>query len=254
MKLRTLAVAIVVVGVVLIPTTAWAKGAKDVTITGPGLHQPVHVENIAGPTIIEVNRLAEATGLLYAAFRTTPSPITHARPAGKLGPRYRAVYELYASESNTVTIRQDLYPFAAAGFVSYTAPGQHVFQRTARSGWYVTTDKYNTGVDSPSATAMLVSLGAPPPKAKSAAYTVASRRRFSAELETGPVPGSRRTTTDRTSCASDATSIAQISSCAAADAGLLTDGHGQLVFDPGHDVRRQRVARGRRHGWGTDVG
>ncbi len=167
MKLRILAAAAIVVGVALIPATAWAKGAKSITITGPGLGQPAHVENTGGPEIVDVNRLAEATGLLYAAFRATPTPMTHARPAGKLGPRYRAVYELYAGENETVVIRQDIYPFAAAGFVSYTPPGQHVIDRTARSGWYLTTDTYDTGLDSPNATAMLVALGARHPHARS---------------------------------------------------------------------------------------
>ena len=92
--------------------------------------------------------------------------MTHTRPAGKLGRHYRAVYELYVAQDKVVSVRQDLYPFAAAGFVSYTPPGQHVFQRTARSGWYVTTDAYNTGLDSPNATAMLVTLGASHPQAK----------------------------------------------------------------------------------------
>ena len=167
MKLRIIVVAAIVVGVALVPAAAWAKGAKDVTITGPGLHKPVHVENTAGPKIVEVNRLAEATGLLYAAFRTRPSPMTAARPAGKLGPRYRAVYELYAAEGKVVVVRQDLYPFAAAGFVSHTPPGQPVFERTAQSGWYVTADSFSTGLNGRSATAMLVALGATDRRARS---------------------------------------------------------------------------------------
>jgi hypothetical protein len=166
MKLRILVVAAVVVAVALVPATAWAKGAKNVTITGPGLKKPVHVENTPGPKIVAVNRLAQATGLYYAAFQTTPNPMTDVRPAGKLGPRYRAVYELYASEDKVVTIRQDLYPFATAGFVSHTPSGQRVFDRTAPGGWYVATDSFN-GVDSRSATAMLVALGVPDRRARS---------------------------------------------------------------------------------------
>ena len=163
MKLRILVVATIVAGVALVPGSAWAKGAKGVTITGPGLDQPVHVENTAGPAVVEVNRLSEATGLLDAAFRTRPSPMTRARPAGTLGPRYRAVYELSASEDTTVVVRQDLYPFAAAGFVSYTPPGQRVFEKTATSGWYVATDAHDTGIDGQSAVTMLVALGASRP-------------------------------------------------------------------------------------------
>ena len=159
MKHRILVFAAIVVGIALAPATAWAKGAKDVTISGPGLNRPVTVENTVGPHVVEVNRLAEATGLFYAAFRTKPSPMTRARPAGRLGPRYRAVYELYASEATTVTIRQDIYPFAAAGFASYTPPGQRALDKTATSGWYVTSDTTNTGIDGRRATGMLVALG-----------------------------------------------------------------------------------------------
>ncbi len=80
-----------------------------------------------------------------------------------MGPRYRAVYELSASEDTTVVVRQDLYPFAAAGFVSYTPPGQRVFEKTATSGWYVATDAHDTGIDGQSVVTMLVALGASRP-------------------------------------------------------------------------------------------
>jgi hypothetical protein len=153
MKLRILIVGAIVAGVVLLPATAWAKGAKDVTITGPGLATPVHLENAAGPTTVDVNRLAEATGLFYAAFRAKPTPMVEPRPAGRLGPRYRAAYELYVAQDKVEVVRQDLYPFAAAGFVSYTPPGQRAFEHRTQSGWYVSTN-------SATATAMLVTLGA----------------------------------------------------------------------------------------------
>ncbi len=167
MKLRILAIAAIVIGAVLIPTTASAKGTKDVTITGPGLEHPVLVGNTAGPDPVDVNRLADATGLFHVAFRTAPTPMTDARPAGKLGPRYRASYELYAAQDKVVVIRQDLYPFAAAGFVTHTPPRQHAFNQTVHSGWYVTTAASNTGLDSRSATALLIALGAPDPRATS---------------------------------------------------------------------------------------
>jgi hypothetical protein len=161
MKLRILVVAAVVVGVALVPATAWAKGAREVTITGPGIHGPVRLENTAdGPEVVDVNRLAEATGLFDAAFGAAPTRMTDTRPRGKLGPRYRAVYGFLVGQDEVVPIRQDLYPFAAAGFVSHTPRGQQLFQQTVQSGWYVTTDSYDTGIDGKSATEMLVALGA----------------------------------------------------------------------------------------------
>jgi hypothetical protein len=160
MKLRILVAAAIIIGVALVPAAAWAKGAKDVTITGPGLDHPVHLDDSAGPTTVQVNRLAQATGLFDAAFGTTPSSMRRTRPAGKLGPRYRAVYELYAEPGSDVHVHQDLYPFAAAGFVSHTARGQRALRRSATGGWYVTGASPSSGIDDQGATAMLVALGA----------------------------------------------------------------------------------------------
>jgi hypothetical protein len=159
-KLRILVITAVVVAVGLVPATAWAKGAKNVTITGPGLRQPVHVEDAGGSKVVSVHVLAQATGLYHAAFRTTPTPMTATRPIGKLGPRYRAVYALYASGDTTTRIRQHLYPFAKAGFVTYTPAGQRAFDGTVSDGWYVLTKTFN-GIGIQSATAMFVELGAP---------------------------------------------------------------------------------------------
>jgi hypothetical protein len=76
------------------------------------------------------------TGTFYAAFRTTPSPIEASRPTGPLGPRYRIVYRLYTGEKEVTPVRQDVYPFARAGFVTFTPAGQRVFDKQVVSGWY----------------------------------------------------------------------------------------------------------------------
>jgi hypothetical protein len=165
MKLRIVVIAAVAAAVTLVPTTAWAKGPKNVTITGPGLQQPLHLENTTGPQPVTVNDLAQATGLYYAAFHTTPTPITDTRPAGRLGPRYRAVYALYASQNTVTKVRQNLYPFAKAGFVTYTPSHQRLFNRSVPGGWYVATTSFN-GIDGQAATAMLVALGAPDRRAR----------------------------------------------------------------------------------------
>jgi hypothetical protein len=158
MKLRILLVTVIVGAAALVPGVAWAKGAKSATITGPGLEQPVHVGHDPRTAPVTVSWLSRVTGLYFTAFRATPSP-TQKRPDGKLGPRYRAEFEMYAAADKTVTFRQDLYPFAAVGFVTYTRPGQAIFGSSAPGGWYVTSDALGEA-ESNAATEMMIKLGA----------------------------------------------------------------------------------------------
>jgi hypothetical protein len=142
-----------------------AKGAQDATVTGPGISGSLHIENVAeGPNAVNVNRLAQATGTDYAVFRTKPSPVESQRPRGPLGPRYRIVYRLYTGENEVTPVRQDVYPFARAGFVTYTPAGQHAFHKAVRSGWYtsaVQPSPVGGGMPSETAIAMFVSAGIP---------------------------------------------------------------------------------------------
>ena len=151
--------------VVALSGTAGAKGAQDATLTGPGISGELHIVNVPeGPAPVNVNRLAEATGTDYAVFRTRPSPLESRRPAGPLGPRYRIVYRLYTGENEVTPIRQNVYPFARAGFVTYTPPGQRAFHKTVRSGWYVSAvqpSPVGGGMASETATAVFVSAGVP---------------------------------------------------------------------------------------------
>jgi hypothetical protein len=75
-----------------------------------------------------------------------------AAPTTELGPRYTITYTLPGP--TTRGLRQDLYPYAAGGSVTYTKPGQPFFdgQRT-RGGWYVAPARLKE---------TLVALGLPP--------------------------------------------------------------------------------------------
>jgi len=116
----------------------------------------------SAPAPVGVNDLAEATGALYAVFRTTPTPIVRQRPPGALGPRYRIVYEIMTGQDEVTPVRQDVYPFARAGFVSYTPPRQRAFDKLVRAGWYIATPHGDTsGMTSSAATALFVSAGIP---------------------------------------------------------------------------------------------
>jgi hypothetical protein len=82
------------------------------------------------------------------------------RPAGPLGPRYRLTFNFFTGVEQVTPVRQDVYPFARAGFVSYTPPGQHVFEKKTRSGWYVSAPQPNGGgMTSEAARALLATFG-----------------------------------------------------------------------------------------------
>jgi hypothetical protein len=145
---------------------AAAKGAQSATITGPGIAGTLHIENVPdGPAAVNVNRLVQATGTDYAVFRTKPSPLQTERPQGSLGPRYKIVYRLITGENEITPVHQSVYPFARAGFVTYTPPGQRVFEKTVRSGWYSSAVQddhpIGGGMSSDAAIAALVSAGVP---------------------------------------------------------------------------------------------
>jgi hypothetical protein len=157
-------VLLVVCGVGLVTGPAFAKGARDLTITGPGLAAPLHIDNTsANPSAASVNQLANATGAFYAVFRTTPSPLERQRPHSSLGPRYRIVYQLYTGQNEVTPVRQDVYPFARAGFVTYTPSRQRAFGKLVRSGWYTSFVRGGPGggMSSEAATVLFVSVGVP---------------------------------------------------------------------------------------------
>jgi hypothetical protein len=155
----------VVVCVAMLSGIAGAKGAQDATITGPGIRGSLFVGNGSqNPAPVNVNNLAVATGTYYAMSSSGPSPIHARRPSGPLGPRYRIVYRMYTGADEVTPIRQDVYPFARAGCVTYTPRGQRAFDKTARSGWYtsnVQPSPYEGGTTSAAATELLRMAGIP---------------------------------------------------------------------------------------------
>ena len=155
-------VALVISVLALLPGTAFAKGARDATISGPGLREPLHVDSAQEGQ--SLHHLADSTGMYYAAFPATPSPIEPRPPRGRLGPRYRVVYELYTDMDTVTPVRQDVYPFARAGFVTYTPAGQRIFDKGVRSGWYTSAVQavpIGGGMPSETATDAFVALGVP---------------------------------------------------------------------------------------------
>jgi hypothetical protein len=126
-----------VAGLVL-ASTASAKGPIAATIDGPGTGGGISLGGNGEPgSGAPLGNLSDQAGLFPAAFGQSPDPMLAARPRGDLGPRYTIRYRLPSPNGGESTIRQDLYPYAKGGVVTYTAPGQPFFgtERT-RGGWY----------------------------------------------------------------------------------------------------------------------
>jgi hypothetical protein len=151
MRRRILVAVVLAAGVALVPTAADAKGAKEMTVRGPELAAPIRLANTADATI-SPNAIATKSGL----FISRSDRLTAGRPPGRLGPRYVASYRWLVGPQKTALLRQELYPFAEGGALSYTRPGQRVLHVPSRGGWY------RAGAE---LTLLLVAAGVPVPAA-----------------------------------------------------------------------------------------
>jgi hypothetical protein len=138
-------ICVAVVSVVVAAPSAFAKGAKEATINGPGLKKGglvLRSDNGGDPTSgSRLGRLADAAGFFPAVFDQAPDPMLRVRPKGTLGPKYTVAYVMPGPNGTTSTIRQDLYPYAKPYALSYTKPGQPFFDRGqgTHGGWFMTT-------------------------------------------------------------------------------------------------------------------
>ena len=119
-----------------LPAVAMAKGATEVSVTGPGLDEALVIRGGEGPGS-PLGDLAIQSGLIQGAFRPLPNPMLARRPDVELGPKYTAVYTMPGPNNELDQIRQDIYPYARPYPVTYMKPGQPFFgtERT-RGGWY----------------------------------------------------------------------------------------------------------------------
>jgi hypothetical protein len=132
----TLALALALAG------PAGAKGPDQATVTGPGLDGGKIVFRSGGGDPASGSkffRFVEAVGFFPAVFRQSPDPMVDKRPTGSLGPRYKVVYRVPGPDGDNAAVRQDVYPYASLGVVSYMKPGQPVFggREKTRGGWFV---------------------------------------------------------------------------------------------------------------------
>jgi hypothetical protein len=117
----------------LVPAAASAKGPTAASISGPGFARTITVSN-DGSGGTPGGDLTQQAGFFPAAFGQQPDPMLHRRPAD-LGPRYTIVWNVPGAGPRE-RLRQDLYPYARGGAVTYMKPGQPIFDMTTRGGWY----------------------------------------------------------------------------------------------------------------------
>jgi hypothetical protein len=131
-------------------TAALAKGASAATIDGSGPGGPGNGPN--GPITLRgdgepgsgsaLGTLADLAGLFPAMVGQSPDPMLDVQPTPTkwLGPRYTITWTIPDGSGTATVIRQQVYPYAAGGPVTYTKPGQPVFDQTTRGGWYRASD------------------------------------------------------------------------------------------------------------------
>jgi hypothetical protein len=137
-----LTLAAAVLAALALPTLAAAKEPSQASISGPGFHKTLKMRDGGDFSSTPIGRLTTDAGFFPSVVGQSPDPMLARRPAGRLGPRYTIVWTVPADR--TTRVKQDVYPYATGGAVTYTRPGQPIFDSTTTGGWYPggTTLKY----------------------------------------------------------------------------------------------------------------
>ena len=120
--------------VLAMPSQALGKGPSAATMEGPGGGGGITFSGDEGSG--PLGDLTQQSGWFAAAFAQEPNPLLAARPKGDLGPKYTVTYTVPGLNNDTLTITQDVYPYASSGPVTYLAPGQPIFDMQTRGGWF----------------------------------------------------------------------------------------------------------------------
>jgi hypothetical protein len=146
MRWRAVTVVAAAVGMVVLGAAgpAFAKGADQVTITGPGLARPIVLGGDGEPGSGEtLGTLSNGSGLFVVMFGPMDGrQLSSDPPAGSLGPRYELAFRVPGGSPTPDIVRQDLYPSAPGGPVTYTPGGQPSFGGRTAGGWYRSDDGF----------------------------------------------------------------------------------------------------------------
>jgi len=148
MKPRVLAVAALAALLLAVPTAAQAKGATAATIDGGGPGGlpggPITLRGDGEPgSGTDLGTLAEGAGMFAVMFEDGGGGLA-AAPTDRLGPRYTITWTFADDTAKGRKVRQDVYPYAAGGPVTFMPAGQAVFDTTTAGGWYQGFDGFRT--------------------------------------------------------------------------------------------------------------
>jgi len=132
------------VAALVIPALASGKEPSQASISGPGFSKTILPTsgNEWGETPFAL--LTDLSGFFPSAVGQSPDPMLHRKPTA-LGPKYTIVWTVPGPPGPvTHRVRQDLYPYARGGAVTYTKPGQPIFEGTTQGGWYRRPELKNT--------------------------------------------------------------------------------------------------------------
>jgi hypothetical protein len=141
MQVRKLVLALACAALAL-PAAAHGKGASQAKIEGDGLKGgAITLKSDSGegdpPPGSKLARLAQDSGFFPAAFGQSPNPMEPSRPDGDLGPKYTVTYTMPGPNNELDELRQEIYPYAHGGPVTYMSPGQEFFgSMKTRGGWF----------------------------------------------------------------------------------------------------------------------
>jgi hypothetical protein len=162
---------VVTVALFALAGAAQAKGPSKASVEGPGLKGAIVFRGYGDDSGSSLGQLTEGAGFFQAAFGQTPSPMLPGRPKGSLGPKYTIVYTVPAGNGHSDVIRQDLYPYAKDGPVTYMPPGQTIFDARTPGGWFASPTGLKTQLVAaglPTRPPAVSTVAAPPPSDESA--------------------------------------------------------------------------------------
>jgi hypothetical protein len=116
-----------------------AKGPDQATITGPGMDEPIVVSGYGEPgSGSDLGELADGSGLFLVMFEPTDRRVVSEAPDGALGLKFELTFRVPDGTDTAPTVRQELYPHAAGGPVTFTEAGQAIYGMRTSGGWYRT--------------------------------------------------------------------------------------------------------------------
>jgi hypothetical protein len=135
--MRRFVIAAVLVGALVLPALAAAKGPVSASISGPGLDRSLAMRGDGEGPGTALGTLATTSGFFAQMFGQSPDPTLASRPNGRLGPRYTAIYVVPGPNDIQSRVIQYIYPYAKPVAVTYMRPGQRFWDgRKAHGGWY----------------------------------------------------------------------------------------------------------------------